>query len=93
MAEAAASLPPIFFCSIICGATGATTATGATAPPISSFIALMTSPTVRVRDSLAVSLASTFSSDCTSLKISTRLMLSMPSSVSSSMSISSMSRS
>ena len=49
-------------------------------------MAAITSPTVRVRDKAAMSLASTFKRLWTSLKISTRLMESIPSSVSNSMS-------
>ena len=74
------------------GAAYAEGAAGA-APPISLAIAEITSPTVRVRLSAATSLASTPRRDCTSERISTRLIESMPSSVSSSMSSSIMSTS
>jgi len=55
---------------------------------ISLSIASTTSPTVCVRESAATSCASTLSCFCTSLRISTRLIESTPSSVSSAMSIS-----
>merc|ERR1712091_122613 len=70
---------------------GADTAAAATPPPcerISLSIASTTSPTVCVRESAATSCASTLSCFCTSLRISTRLIESTPSSVSSAMSIS-----
>ena len=79
------------------GAAGAATGVGAAAPPAgaappsSLIIASTTSPTVCVRASAATSCASTLSSFCTSLRISTRLIESTPSSVSRAMSISIMS--
>ena len=85
---------PEDFGALVLMAAGATGAAMATDPPafwISIFIASTTSPTVRVRPKAATSCASMPSFDCTSDKISTRLMESTPSSVSKSMSISSMS--
>ena len=93
MVASAADTPPVATGAAAAAATGAATAAGAAgaagaAAPSSAIIASTTSPTVCVRDSAATFCASTLSCFCTSLRISTRLIESTPSSVSSDMSIS-----